>query len=221
MKAKRCSNRFLNGLIVLLAVFGIAWAAWGGDQAAPADMSVEAAIVARRSIRRFKPDALPRETALRLLTAAQGITEPERGLRAAPSAGATYPLELYLIDASGVHHFQPEPKTLEPINRDDRRQALARAALGQQMIAEAPLTIAICAVPSRTAARYGRERAQRYVLIETGHAAQNIHLLATALGLGSVPVGAFRDQAVTRSLGIPPEHEPIYLIPVGIPRRDD
>jgi SagB-type dehydrogenase family enzyme len=97
------------------------------------------------------------------------------------------------------------------------RDALARAALDQTFIAVAPLTVALCAVFARVAGRYGKQRGERYALIEIGHAAQNVLLQVEALGLGSVPVGAFKDSEVSAVLALPPEHVPLYLIPIGHP----
>lgn len=183
-------------------------------------ITVEEAIAERRSIRDFINQPLDDEVISRLLWSAQGITDPARGLRAAPSAGATYPLEVYLVDHRGVFRYLPEGHELEKVLSDDRRSALANAALGQRMIEEAPASLVIAAVPARTARRYGEERARRYVYLEAGHAAQNIHLQAVALGLGSVPIGAFRDQQVQQALGMPEDHEPLYIIPVGHSPRE-
>jgi len=180
-------------------------------------LSVEEAIAARRSVRQFVDRPLPDAVISRLLWSAQGVTETTRRFRAAPSAGATYPLELYLVDHRGVFRYLPEDHELEQVASGDRRAGLSRAALGQQMIREAPISLVITAVPERTATRYGRMRAERYVHMEAGHAAQNIHLQAVALELGSVPVGAFRDQQVQSVLGIRDNHEPLYIIPVGRP----
>ncbi len=184
----------------------------------PTSMSVEAAIAARRSVRQFVDGPLPDAVISRLLLSAQGITEPTRNLRAVPSAGATYPLEIYLVDHRGVFRYLPEVHELEQVASGDRRAGLSRAALGQRMILEAPISLVITAVPERTVIRYGRVRAKRYVHMEAGHAAQNIHLQAVTLDLGSVPVGAFRDQLVQSVLGIGTVHEPLYIIPVGRPR---
>jgi SagB-type dehydrogenase family enzyme len=178
-------------------------------------VTVEQAIAARRSVRQFVDGPLPDAVISRLLWSAQGITEPTRRLRAAPSAGATYPLELYLVDHRGVFRYVPDSHGLEQVAAGDRRAGLARAALGQAMIQEAPISFVITAVPQRTAARYGRARAERYVHMEAGHAAQNLHLQAVALNLGSVPVGAFRDREVQNMLGISKDHEPLYIIAVG------
>lgn len=182
------------------------------------EVSVEETIEGRRSVRSFSPGALTLEEISQLLWAAQGVTEERRGFRAAPSAGATYPLELYLVTEDGIHSYAPDGHILEPVKSGDMRSSLAGAALGQRFVAEAQASIVITAVYARTAGRYGAERGRRYVHIEAGHAAQNIHLQAVALGLGSVPVGAFRDAEVSGALSLPEGHEPLYIIPVGRPR---
>jgi SagB-type dehydrogenase family enzyme len=179
-------------------------------------MSLTEAIAKRRSIRSFAPDPLTLEQISQLAWSAQGITEPGRGLRAAPSAGALYPLELYLLTEDGVFHYLPQGHKLVQLSDADRRGALSQAALGQSSVAQAALDIVIAGVFSRTEAKY-RDRARQYVYIEAGHVGQNIHLQAVALGLGSVPVGAFRDQAVSEVIGLSAEQTPIYIIPVGRP----
>lgn len=179
-------------------------------------MSVEEAISKRRSIRQFADRDLTLAQIGQLLWAAQGITEKTRGLRAAPSAGATYPLELYLVKADGVFHYLPQGHRLERTLQGDLRTDLARAALGQRSVRAAPVCLVFTAVYPRTRARYGT-RAERYVHLEVGHAAENVHLQAVALGLGSVPIGAFDDAAVARVLHLPSEHSPLYLVPVGYP----
>ena len=180
------------------------------------DLSVEAAIEQRRSVRQFTDEALTTAQLGQLAWAAQGITDEARGFRAAPSAGALYPIELYLVTAEGVYHYLPEPHSIEVLREDDRRTTPAQAALGQQSVHGAPLVMVVTGVFARTTAKYG-DRARRYVFMEAGHVGQNVHLQAEALGLGSVPVGAFDDAAVGDCLGIPDDHAPLYLIPVGHP----
>ncbi len=180
------------------------------------EVSVEQAIGERRSVRSFLPDELKIEHKGQLLWAAQGITEQQRGLRAAPSAGATYPLEIYLVNKDGVYSYNPSEHELVLLKKGDLRGALSRAALGQGFISRAPVSIVITAVYARTERRYGG-RARRYVHIEAGHAAQNIHLQAVSLGLGSVPVGAFNDEELRKVLSLPQDREPVYIIPVGYP----
>jgi len=180
-------------------------------------MSVEEAISKRRSVRRFADRELSMEQVSQLAWAAQGITDPQRGFRAAPSAGATYPLELYLVKSDGTYHYIPAEHRLMRMYSEDVRGPLADASLGQAAVREAALNVVIAAVFERTRARYG-SRADVYVYTEAGHVAENLHLQAVALGLGSVPIGAFRKAAVAEALGLPQDHEPIYIISIGYPR---
>jgi len=179
-------------------------------------MSLSEAMAKRRSVREFGTDALTLDEIAQLAWAAQGITEAGRGLRTAPSAGALYPLELYLVTKDGLFHYLPQGHKLIQLSDADRRGDLSKAALGQSSVAQAALDIVIAGVFSRAEAKYG-ERARQYVYIEAGHVGQNIHLQAVALGLGSVSVGAFRDQAVSEALRLPADQTPLYIIPVGHP----
>jgi SagB-type dehydrogenase family enzyme len=180
-------------------------------------LSLETCLRQRRSIRSFTEEALSLDEIGQLLWAAQGITD-ERGLRAAPSAGALYPLEVYGVTREGVFHYDPGQHAIIARVDEDLRQSLSQAALGQEAIAEAPLIVVITAVYERTEGKYGSQRGPRYVHLEAGHVAQNVLLEAVALGLGAVPIGAFDDLRVQGVLGLPPEHLPLYLIPVGHPR---
>ena len=173
---------------------------------------------ARRSVREFASRPLSRMEISQLLWAAQGVTHPD-GLRTSPSAGALYPLELYLSTPDGFFRYRPRDHRLVRLGTADLRAAMQRAALGQEAVGTAPAVFVIAAAYRRTAVKYGPERGARYVHIEVGHAAQNLLLEATALGLGSVPIGAFNDAELARALGLPADHEPLYLIPVGEPRR--
>jgi len=181
------------------------------------DISLEEAILKRRSKREFKTAPLSKEQISQLLWAAQGITDPAGFLRASPSAGALYPLEIYIVYSEGVYYYRPNGHILERISSDDVRLALCESALGQRSIASAPLDIIITGVDERTTGKYG-DRGVRYVHMEAGHCAQNIHLQAVALGLGSVPIGAFSDKDVSRVLTLPAECKPLYIIPVGYPQ---
>jgi len=180
-------------------------------------ISLEEAILKRRSVRSFMDRELTLAQVSQILWAAQGITDRSSGHRSAPSAGATYPIDLFVVMKSGIYRYLPANHQLEIVSENDKRKDLANAALGQSSIKEAPLNIVICAEYGRTSKRYG-DRAPRYVHIEAGHIAQNIHLQAAAIGLGSVPVGAFRDQSVSSVLSLPDQLEPIYIIPVGYPK---
>lgn len=180
------------------------------------EVSLEEALTRRRSIREFTEEGLTPAEISQLLWAAQGVTDP-RGFRTAPSAGALYPLELYVATGEGVYHYSPQSHRLATLSPEDRRLRLWEAGLKQDALREAPVIIVIAAVYARTEAKYG-PRAERYVHLEAGHAAQNILLQATTLDLGAVPIGAFYDQKVQEVLALPSDHEPLYLIPVGHPR---
>lgn len=179
--------------------------------------SLETALQSRRSIREFSTKPLTMEEISQLLWSAQGITDSS-GHRTSPSAGATYPLELYLVTGDGVFRHLPLQHALQRVLDGDLRRELHDAALKQEFILEAPATIVFTAVFARTEQRYGSARTPRYVHLEVGHAAQNVLLQAVALGLGAVPVGAFEDERVSRVLKLPADHVPLYMIPVGHPR---
>jgi SagB-type dehydrogenase family enzyme len=179
-------------------------------------MSLEETLARRRSVRAYTAEPLTLAEIGQLLWAAQGITDPE-GRRTAPSAGARYPLEVYVVLPEAVYHYRPHPHELHLHLSGDRRRALYEVALGQEAILTAPAVIVITAIYQRTAERYGPQRTPRYVHMEVGHAAQNVLLQAVSLGLGSVPIGAFYDERVHEALALPPGHEPLYLLPVGHP----
>ncbi len=205
--------------LLVLGLPSIAWAAQSEplpDARTESDRSLEETIEARRSIRSYRDQALTREQLAQLCWAAQGITEPRRGLRASPSAGATYPLELYVATADGVYRYAPDRHELEEHLDQDVRRSLRRAALDQASVEQAPAVFVIAADIRRTARRYGG-RAERYVLIEVGHASQNLLLQAVALDLGGVPIGAFDDDGVAQAVRVPDGQQVFYLIPVGYP----
>ncbi len=180
------------------------------------EMSLEEAILKRRSVRQFRPDFLSAEQLGQLLWATQGITHPS-GLRTAPSAGALYPLEVYVVLAQGLYHYEPHEHKLVRWQAGDLRPALHAVALRQDAVLQTPAVFVLTAVYERTEAKYGKQRSPRYVHMEVGHAAQNLLLQATALGLGSVPIGAFYDEGVQAALHLPTDHRPLYLLPVGYP----
>ncbi len=179
--------------------------------------SVEKAISKRRSVRSYLDKDLTLSQISQLLWAAQGITEEKRGLRTTPSPGALYPLEIYLASKDGIFHYVPDGHTLEVISTEDKRKALSFAALGQSCVAQAAVDIIICAVYERVTSKYG-QRGIRYTDMETGHVAENIHLQAIALGLSSVPVGAFNGKSVAKILSLPKDEVPLYIIPVAYKR---
>lgn len=186
------------------------------------EMSVSEALEERRSIREFSCEGLGLEEVSQLLWAAQGLTN-RRGFRTAPSAGALYPLELYVVAGDveglspGVYRYRPGKHDLVLVVSGDLRKPLGSAAIGQDWVQRAPAVLVITGVYERTMTKYG-QRGQRYVHMEVGHAAQNVYLQATASGLGTVMVGAFDDKQVQALLGLPADHEPLGLMPVGRPR---
>lgn len=185
-------------------------------------VSVEEAIFKRRSIRRYKDELLTLEDVSQLLWAAGGMTVDAitGATRAYPSAGGIYPLKIYLVAgevdglAPGIYHYNWKEHTINQVKEGDLRRQLMLSALGQKMIGDAPVSIVITAVYSRTTRRYGKRGELRYVPMDVGHAGQNIHLQAEALGLGTVVIGAFRDEAVKGVLGVKDE-QPLYIMPVG------
>lgn len=179
-------------------------------------LSLEECLRKRESIRDFSFEPLKNHDLSQLLWAVQGITR-NWGARTTPSAGALYPLELYVVMKEGVFHYSPEAHSLVGNILQDVRKSLAEAALGQDCIRKAPAVFVIAAVYERTSQKYGN-RAERYVKMEAGHAAQNILLQAVSLDLAAVPVGAFQDGQVKRIVNLPADHEPLYLIPVGSKR---
>jgi SagB-type dehydrogenase family enzyme len=182
------------------------------------DMSVEQAIGNRRSLRHYS-GSLALADVSQLLWAAQGETHPD-GYRAAPSAGALYPLEVYLVAgdvtglSAGVYRYRPDEHELIQLGSVDLRKDLTSAAHGQSFMQNAPAVLVITGVYERTRKKYGR-RAHRYVHMEVGHVAENVYLQAEALGLGTLIMGAFDDARVQAVLDLPEDHQPLGLIPVG------
>ena len=185
---------------------------------------LETAIARRRSIRSFTSEQLSQYQLSQLLWAAQGVIENLGGFRTVPSAGATYPLELLVLCGessvekigAGIYRYNVDSHSLIRHLEGDVRRELAGAALGQDCIYEAPVDIVICADYERTTIRYGT-RGEKYVHMEVGHAAQNLYLQATALGLGTVVIGAFHDEQVREVLKLEKRCKPLYIMPVGKP----
>lgn len=188
-------------------------------------VSLEEAIALRRSERSYAKLPLKLEQISQILWSAQGITD-RRGFRAAPSAGATYPLEIYAVVKdggvdgleAGVYRYIPEKHALELVKEGDYSAELMSACLDQDWVGKAPLNIVIVAIYERTTRRYG-ERGKRYVYMEVGHVGQNIYLQATAIGLGTVAIGAFYDDEVKKVLSLPKEEVPLYVMPIGVSLR--
>lgn len=184
------------------------------------NFSIEKTLLERRSVRSYKNEPLTLAGVSQLLWAAQGITEKTKGLRTAPSAGALYPLETYLVVGNvtglpvGLYKYNPRGHELEKIADGDKRAELSKAALGQSSVSQAPIVIAISAVYERITGKYG-QRGIRYTDMEAGHVGENVALQAVALGLSTVMVGAFDDDSVKNVLGLPAAERPLYLIPIG------
>ena len=186
-------------------------------------LPLEEAIARRKSIRNFASQPISQSQLSQILWAAQGTSDASWN-RTAPSAGATYPLEVFVVCGAncveqiseGIYHYNADSHSLTLHHRGDVRFELARATLDQEFIYEAPVDIVICALYERTLRRYGT-RGERYVHIEVGHAGQNIYLQATALGLGTVAIGAFHDEPVREVLRLDRQYRPLYIMPVGRP----
>jgi SagB-type dehydrogenase family enzyme len=173
-------------------------------------------LATRRSSRSFGPRALDNRELGQLLWAAQGSTGNHR---TAPSAGALYPLTVQVVDAHGIWRYDATEHALTREATNDRREALAAAALRQSSIRGAPVTLVISAELAITARKYGARTGERFATLEAGHVAQNVLLSATALGLAAVPIGGFEDQAVREVLSLPADVTPLYLILVGAPHE--
>ena len=181
--------------------------------------SIEKSLLERRSIRQYRDKGLTLGEISQLLWAAQGVTS-RIGYRTAPSAGALYPLEIYIAAgrvgelAPGIYRYEPDVHKLVKTCDGDKRMNLWRGALEQGSIRNAPLVLVFCAIYERTTSKYG-ERGIRYVHMEVGHAAQNVCLQAISLGLGTVVIGAFNDKEIKRVLNLEGNEWPLCIMPVG------
>jgi SagB-type dehydrogenase family enzyme len=184
-------------------------------------LSLDAALWARHSTRSLARDSIALADVGQLLWAAQGVNRPD-GHRTAPSAGGTYPLELYLLASrvrdlpAGTYHYKPAGHELESVAPGDRLPELLTAAR-QTWIADAAIVVVFAGAYDRTAGRY-RDRTERYVAIEVGAAGQNVYLEAAALGLGTTMVGSFQDSTLASVVGLPSGQRPVAIMPVGRPR---
>ena len=182
-------------------------------------ISVEEALLERRSIRNYKNEALTLAEISQLLWAAQGITHPG-GYRTAPSAGALYPLEIYVVAVNveglqaGIYKYRPQGHELKKVAEGDVQAELCAAALDQECIEDGAAVLVFAAVYERTTRKYG-ERGEQYVHMEVGHAAQNVYLQAVSQGLGTVVVGAFDDGGVEKLLQMQDDERALCIMPVG------
>jgi SagB-type dehydrogenase family enzyme len=215
----------------IVMAMGIFWLHPSGGQGAEAiklpppmkqgGMSLAEALRVRRTVRSFASRPLDLAQISQLLWSADGTNDP-RGRRTSPSAGATYPLDLYLVvgergvtdHAAGVYHYQSAAQALTPVAPGDVRAAVARASLHQSWMTQAPVMVVITGEYRRCTGRYG-ERGVRYTHIESGNVSQNLFLAAETLGLGAGIVGAFKDKALAQVLKLPSGHEPLLVMPVG------
>lgn len=188
------------------------------------NISVEEAIQNRRSVRTYANKSLSIKDVSQLMWAAQGITDEQNNLRAAPSSGRTYPLEIYLVVGKGgvervgegVYHYNPNNHELEKLLNGDKRSDLSNAANGQGAVAGAPVNIVITGNYQRTMAKYGNNNLSiRFVHLEAGHTGENIYLEATARGLATVSIGSFNDDTIKTLLNIPADETTLYIFPVG------
>jgi len=183
--------------------------------------SLEKTLQERRSIRQYKNAPIALSDLSQLLWASQGISG-SGGRRTAPSAGALFPLDVYIIAgnvtglSAGIYSYDPHKHELTRVAEGDARAEISKAALGQSSIKSAPAVLVLSAVYERTTVKYG-ERGIRYVHMEAGHAAQNIYLQAAALNLGTVVIGAFDDDGIKKVLRMTGREHPLYLMPVGKP----
>jgi SagB-type dehydrogenase family enzyme len=196
--------------------------------------SIEKTLASRRSVRDFRDEPISLATLSQLLWAAQGVTrkmgkpdwwtgtEWQGGMRTAPSAGALYPLEVYVVAGNvdglppGIYKFRPLTHDLQTVSLGDMRTQMVTRPPGQSWIVKAPCLLAFSAVFSRVEGKYA-ERAPRYVHIEVGHAGENVCLQAIALGLGTTVMGAFKDDALRKVIGMPDTESPLSFMPVGKP----
>lgn len=190
------------------------------------DKRVGRAIADRRSRREFGPDPLSAGELGQLLWAAQGITErhpTDVDFRAAPSAGATYPLEVFVVIGepgvtgfeAGIFQYDPQAHGVDQLEEGSYLSELATIAIDQDWVEAAALAIVITGIDERTTQRYGSRGRRRYVPMEAGHVGENIYLQCESLGLSTVAIGAFRDSALRDLLDVPDSHRPLYIYPVG------
>lgn len=191
-------------------------------------VSVEEALSKRRSHRSFTNEAISAEDISQILWSAYGITHPlsgypqtQGGLRTAPSAGALYPLKIYVLIGRvkgiepGVYRYSSKEHKLARVIDRDVRDQLADAALRQEMISTAPVVIFYSADFSLNTRKYGERGRERYVCMDLGHSAQNVYLQAEALHLGTCAIGAFNDAEVRAVMQLPENEEPLYIMPIG------
>lgn len=198
------------------------------------EYSIEKVLSERRSVRKYSDEQVTLEEVSQLLWSAYGITYTREGLpdfvrggfKTAPSAGARYPLEIYLVAGDvkgllpGIYWYVPQGHVIHRLSDGDVRSDLMAACLSQKFAGEAPASIVWSAVYERCTEKYGERGRDRYVCMDLGHSAQNVYLQCGALGLGTCAIGAFSDDALKKLIGMTEEEEPLYVMPVGrLPRK--
>ncbi|MCK4651379.1 SagB/ThcOx family dehydrogenase [Candidatus Babeliales bacterium] len=184
------------------------------------NISIEKTIKKRRSIREFKNIPLSSLEISQLLWSAQGITNKKENFRATPSAGALYPLEIYIVCGNvqnletGVYKYNPKKHELNSIQKGDKRNELFNACLQQKSIQKAPASIVICAIYDKTTKKYGA-RGKQYVHMEVGAASENIYLQAISLDIGTVFIGGFENDKVQKTINSKKEEIPLCVMPLG------
>jgi SagB-type dehydrogenase family enzyme len=220
-------SSLLSGVILFTPFLNSVSKAAGISLPRPADkgtVTVEEALKARRSHRSFSTRPLTLGQFSQILWAAYGVSGKSFGhhLKTAPSAGALYPMDIYAVLGArgvegltaGVYHYVPEDHHVECIQGGDLRASLAENSLRQMWMARAPVVIVITGEYARSSGKYGR-RGVTYTHIEAGHVGQNIFLQAEALGLKAGIVGAFDNEGIIKAIGIPAQHDPLLVMPVG------
>ena len=222
-------------VLALLPVFSTAQEKVAGEQltyklpspSLKGTVSVEETMATRRSQRKFLNDGVTIENISQILWAAYGVTKPldfpqtRGGFRTAPSAGALYPLELYLLVGNikgiepGVYKYNAQNHSIIRVIAKDVKKELAVASYNQKMIEAAPACLFYSAIYSRMTKKYGERGRERYVCMDLGHSAQNVYLQAEALHLGTCAIGAFVDASVKTIMQLPEEEEPLYMMPIG------
>ncbi len=177
----------------------------------------------RRSLRSYRSEPIPMGQLSRLLWATQGITLQVRDyqFRAAPSAGALYPVETYVVVnrveelEPGLYHYDAVETALQLLRKGSLGRQAAAAALDQRMAETAAVVFIWTAVVERSKWKY-RQRAYRYVYLDAGHIGQNLYLAATALGLGCCTIGAIYDDEANKLVGVDGvEETTVYMGCVG------
>jgi SagB-type dehydrogenase family enzyme len=222
MTMGRLAASIIAAIITLHGGLAMAQETISLPEARDSTVTLEASIRARHSVREFTSEPLALGDVGQILWAAQGIVKAD-GRRSVPSAGALYPIEVYLVVGAvegldaGVYRYVPQGHKLARVSSGDVRTQLTAAAIGQEAIAHAPATLVIGAELARSSGKYG-ERARRYVDMEAGHVSQNVYLQVVPLGLGTVAMGAFRDERVREICGMRRGEEPLYIMPFGKPK---